>query len=234
MPAPELLEEAERIMVICNACRYCEGYCAVFPAMERRRTFTDQDLTYLAHLCHNCRGCYYACQYAPPHEFEVNVPQTFAELRLDTYTDFTWPSVLKGVFKRNGWSVALITALSVAVVLLLVFTFQNPSTIVETHLGQGAFYRVVPYGWMVIPFTGLAWVVLLILLKGAGAFWQAAGGNLGRLMDRGAILGAIWDVLRLKYLDGGGWGCNYPDDRFRMGRRWLHHMVFYGFLKRCR
>ena len=28
-----------RQMSICNACRYCEGYCAVFPAMELRRTF---------------------------------------------------------------------------------------------------------------------------------------------------------------------------------------------------
>ena len=27
-----------RVMQICNACRYCEGFCAVFPAMERRRT----------------------------------------------------------------------------------------------------------------------------------------------------------------------------------------------------
>jgi citrate/tricarballylate utilization protein len=34
-------------MRICNACRYCEGYCAVFPAMEQRRVFTKADLTYL-------------------------------------------------------------------------------------------------------------------------------------------------------------------------------------------
>ena len=31
--------EGERLMTICNACRYCEGYCAVWPAMELRRTF---------------------------------------------------------------------------------------------------------------------------------------------------------------------------------------------------
>ena len=31
--------EVARIMQICNACRYCEGFCAVFPAMERRREF---------------------------------------------------------------------------------------------------------------------------------------------------------------------------------------------------
>src|SRR6266700_1086223 len=58
--------EGERILRICNACRYCEGYCAVFPAMERRQTFAEGDLNYLANLCHNCSECYYACQYAPP------------------------------------------------------------------------------------------------------------------------------------------------------------------------
>jgi nitrate reductase gamma subunit len=107
MPLTELLAEAKRVMTICNACRYCEGYCAVFPAIELRRTFSDQDLKYLANLCHNCRDCYYACQYAPPHEFALNVP---------------------------------------------------------------------------------------------------------------------------KSLDGGGQGCNYPDDRFSMIRRWFHHFAFYGFM----
>ena len=29
-------KEVSRIMTICNACRYCEGFCAVFPAMTRR------------------------------------------------------------------------------------------------------------------------------------------------------------------------------------------------------
>ena len=28
---------------ICNACRYCEGYCAVFPAIERRIDFARDD-----------------------------------------------------------------------------------------------------------------------------------------------------------------------------------------------
>ena len=32
-----LIKDGERQMTICNACRYCEGYCAVFPAMELRR-----------------------------------------------------------------------------------------------------------------------------------------------------------------------------------------------------
>jgi len=45
VPSPELLEEAERQMVVCNACRYCEGFCAVFAAMERLRSFSGGDLT---------------------------------------------------------------------------------------------------------------------------------------------------------------------------------------------
>ena len=61
------LAEARRTMEICNACRYCEGFCPVFPAMELRRAFSNGDLGYLANLCHNCKGCWHACQYAPPH-----------------------------------------------------------------------------------------------------------------------------------------------------------------------
>ncbi|MEM8843158.1 MAG: 4Fe-4S ferredoxin, partial [Pseudomonadota bacterium] len=66
------MAEARRTMEICNACRYCEGYCPVFPAMERRRAFASADLGHLANLCHNCKGCWLACQYAPPHEFGLN------------------------------------------------------------------------------------------------------------------------------------------------------------------
>ena len=50
----ELVEEAQRVLSICNACRYCEGYCAVFPALERRLEFSADDVHYLANLCHNC------------------------------------------------------------------------------------------------------------------------------------------------------------------------------------
>ena len=39
LPIDELVEEAQRVLSICNACRYCEGYCAVFPALERRLEF---------------------------------------------------------------------------------------------------------------------------------------------------------------------------------------------------
>ena len=70
----ELFAEAERQLTICNACRYCEGYCAVYPALERRNVLDEGDMTHLSNLCHDCRACFYACMYAEPHPFAVNPP----------------------------------------------------------------------------------------------------------------------------------------------------------------
>ena len=84
-PLAGLFAEAERQLAICNACRYCEGYCAVFPALELRRTLTEGDITHLADLCHDCRDCYTACMYAPPHEVAVDPPALFSAVRRDTY-----------------------------------------------------------------------------------------------------------------------------------------------------
>ena len=89
--------EAARQMQICNACRYCEGFCAVFPAMTRRLDFTKADIHYLANLCHNCGACLHACQYAPPHEFAVNFPQALAQVRGQTYQEYAWPAAFGGI-----------------------------------------------------------------------------------------------------------------------------------------
>jgi len=97
-------------MTICNACRYCEGYCAVFPAMELRKSFTVADLDYLANLCHNCAECYYACQYAPPHEFAVNVPKTLAEIRLQSYKKYAWPKAAAKIFEKQGYTAIILLA----------------------------------------------------------------------------------------------------------------------------
>jgi citrate/tricarballylate utilization protein len=80
LTAPEA--EVARQMQVCNACRYCEGFCAAFPAMTRRLEFGKADIHYLANLCHNCGACLHACQYAPPHEFAINVPRAMAQVRV--------------------------------------------------------------------------------------------------------------------------------------------------------
>src|SRR5690349_24481895 len=114
----EALAEADRLMTICNACRYCEGLCAVFPAMEMRRTFASGDLNYLANLCHQCGACYTDCQYSPPHEFNVNIPAALAKLRNESYAAYVWPKALSGVFARSGLAVTLAAALGVAAFIL--------------------------------------------------------------------------------------------------------------------
>jgi citrate/tricarballylate utilization protein len=230
MPAPDLVNDGGRQMMICNACRYCEGYCAVFPAMEQRRIFTKADLLYLANLCFDCRDCYYACQYAPPHEFGVNIPKLMGELRADTYREFSWPTILSGLFKRNGLAVSLITAGALAAISVLVLVFAGRDVLFATHLGEGAFYRVVPYVAMTVPLLIIALYGLAVLFAGAFRFWRETRGRLSEMIDAGALWRATQDAFGLTYMKGGGAGCNYPDASFSQSRRWFHHLVFYGFL----
>ena len=230
MPGPELLQDGARQMMICNACRYCEGYCAVFPAIEQRRTFTKADLTYLANLCFDCRDCYYACQYAPPHEFAVNIPKLMAEVRADTYRDFSWPAILSALFKRNGWAVSLITAGALGAITLWVLVFMGRDILLAKHIGAGAFYRVVPYVAMTVPPLIVAFYGVLVLLAGMRRFWRETGGGVRDLIDLAALRRATRDAFGLTYMKGGGAGCNYPDAAFSQSRRWFHHLVFYGFL----
>ena len=107
MHGTRILEEADRLMTVCNSCRYCEGLCAVFPAMEMRRAFSDGDLNYLANLCHACGACYTDCQFSPPHEFNVNVPQTLAIARAESYAAYAWPRAFAGLFARNGLVISM-------------------------------------------------------------------------------------------------------------------------------
>jgi ferredoxin len=80
-----LVEEATRQLTICNSCRYCEGLCAVFPALERRQVIENGDVSQLANLCHDCRACFDACMYEPPHEFAIDIPKALSAVRLADY-----------------------------------------------------------------------------------------------------------------------------------------------------
>jgi citrate/tricarballylate utilization protein len=231
VPALELIKEAERQMVICNACRYCEGYCAVFPAMELRRTFSNGDIVYLANLCFDCRDCYYACQFAPPHEFAVNVPKIFAELRSDTYRDYSWPRLLRGLFAKSTQALGIIAVGAIVLILALVAIFQGSAVLTTPQTGEGAFYRVVPYVAMVIPPSIILIYGFVVFVQGALTFWRETHSNLVDTLDFNALIKATRDAFGLSYLKGGeAGGCNYPDAGFSQSRRWLHHLTFYGFL----
>jgi citrate/tricarballylate utilization protein len=225
-----MLEEVERVMRICNACRYCEGFCAVFPAMELRRVFSPADLQYLANLCHDCRDCYYACQYAPPHEFSLNFPSSLAELRLETYRKFAWPKAVRWLLPYSGLTVFLTALLSVLWVVLGVYLFVDPSVLFSVHVGENAFYRIVPYAFILFPFSAMAVFISTVLLISVHRLWQETGARTVEWLDLRSHIRTLGDVVRLRYLGGGGYGCNYPDDRFSMLRRWFHQMTLFGFL----
>lgn len=226
MRETEAITEARRNLEICNACRYCEGYCAVFPAMELRRDFSPADIGYLANLCHGCAGCFYACQYAPPHEWGINLPKVFAEIRVETYAEYAWPQPLARAFAKNGTVVSLVTALLVAAVFILAIGLQSSAALFGTHTGAGAFYAVIPFPVMAWT-AGLTFVFSLVAIGiAAWRFWQDTG---PAPLRKGALAEAVGDVLTLKNLGGGGHGCNDIDGAFSTTRRHFHHALFYGF-----
>jgi citrate/tricarballylate utilization protein len=225
----DAVRNARREMEVCNACRYCEGFCAVFPAVELRREFSAGDLSYLANLCHNCKACYYACQYAPPHEWGINVPRTLAEVRAESYAEYAWPKPLASMFNRNGTVVSLIAALAITVVLILSMLLNRPGNFFAAHdTTPGSFYDIIPLWALQIVGIATFGFSLVALAMGARNFWRDAGP--GKAVGPIAIAIALHDVLTLKNLGGGGNGCNDNSEAFSMRRRRLHHALFYGFL----
>lgn len=221
MSFDDSLIEARRQIQICNACRYCEGYCAVFPAITRSRAFSEGDLTQLANLCHNCRGCYYACQYTAPHEFDLNLPLALAEMRRESWETYIWPSALGRLFQTHAG--ALIVACMTGFALLFWLT-----QLIGPTSGEG-FYSVLSHSVMVALFAPAFCIPLISLGFGLRSYWRDVGGR--RLSSRD-LRHAFGDAAKLRNLSGGhGEGCNFErQDRFSNARRHAHHAVMYGFL----
>ncbi len=227
-PSAEVSEVA-RQMQICNACRYCETFCAVFPAMTRRLEFGAADVHYLANLCHNCGACLHACQYAPPHEFAVNVPQAMARVRVQTYEDHAWPQPLGALYRRNGLAVSLALAGGLALFLCLALALRG--SLWHAPLA-GNFYAVFPHNLLVLMFGAAFGFAVFALFMGATRFWRGVRPDtVPGARTEGATAEAAHAALSLKYLDGGhGDGCNDEDDRYTLRRRRFHHLTFYGFM----
>lgn len=218
----ELIDEARRQAEICNACRYCEGYCSVFPAMHQQRAFSDGDLTQLANLCHNCRNCYHACQYTAPHEFDLNLPQALAELRRGTWQEYAWPRPVAKLFHKSGMAVML------SLVVSLTLIFGAIRMIGSVDGGEG-FYAELSHNAMVAIFLPAFLLPLVSLAFSLRRYWRATGDG---SLRRSHLRGAFDSAARMKNLAGGhGDGCNYEDeDRFSQSRRVAHQFVMYGFL----
>jgi citrate/tricarballylate utilization protein len=217
--------EVARVLQICNACRYCEGFCAVFPAMTRRLQFDTADSHFLANLCHQCGACLHACQYAPPHEFGVNVPRAMAQVRSRTYADHAWPAPMGRLYASNGLTLAL--ALTAGLALFLMLAAARTGSL-WGPVPAGSFYAVFPHGTMVSLFAPIFLFAVLALGIGVRRFWRQSQPGAA---SAPALVEATRDVLTLRYLDGGhGQGCNNEDDAFTLARRRFHHLTFYGFM----
>lgn len=209
---------AERQLVICNACRYCEGYCAVFPALERRLELAHGDITHLADLCHDCRDCYTACMYAPPHEFAVNLPAALSAVRRHTYDEYLprppWPGSRRGMMAVTGLA-------AVAVLAVLGGAVGGSGHVAASP------YRVIAYPALLVA-AGLpaVWCVA-VMAWSAARYWRDTGGH-GLARPR-VLLAALSQAAALRNLRGGGAGCAYPGDEPSAARRRLHGLVAWGF-----
>jgi len=236
----ELFTEAQRQLNICNSCRYCEGYCAVFPALERRTVLEAGDITQLANLCHDCRACFDACMYAPPHEFAVDPPEILARVRQATYAGYArpprppaWlhrPARLRGPawLHRPAWlrgrGALATTAAGVAAALVALVAVTGGIGALWSHRGP---YQVISYpALLVTVLLPCAWSAA-VLLRGAARYWHDARGPLAGRADWPALGRALAQAASLRYLRGGE--CSYPREDRSPARRRLHAAVLYGF-----
>jgi citrate/tricarballylate utilization protein len=193
--------------------------------MELRHAFAAGDIAHLAHLCHDCRACYYACMYAPPHEFGMNIPQILSAVRHETYQRQTWPGFMRVLFRKRPVAFGVVTA-CVLVVTAIAAWLAGPGLFVA-HAGQGAFYEVVPYWAMLVLGLGLGAYWMAVWTIASVRFWRESNFAAVNMRD---VAGAVWDVLRIRWLRGGGAGCPYPSERPSHSRRIFHSLVFYGFI----
>lgn len=226
-----LVEEATRQLNICNACRYCEGYCAVFPALERRNLLAEADVIQLSNLCHDCRACYDACMYTPPHEFALNLPKALSMVRLDTYDRYLWPRRLPRLL--SGWlGVVVGSVLASVIVLAIALIHAGPDGLVAHSGGAWSPYEVTPFPALLAMVLVPAAYAVLVMVRAGVLYWRDTGltARYPRRQWR-AVASAIGQSLTLRNLRGGGEGCYYPEsDQPSPARRWLHGLVAFGFL----
>lgn len=202
----------------------------MFPEMTRRLSFGYGDVHLLANLCHNCGACLHACQYAPPHEFAVNVPVAMAEVRGRTWQDYAWPHPLGKLYRDNGLVVAIALALGLS--LFLVMAAGMHGSLLTPPAAFDNFYGVFPHNLLVVLFAPIFLFAVVAIGIGVNRFWHGITPAAGAApVVPEATAEATDAVMTLRYLGGGhGEGCNEKDDAFTLSRRRFHHLTFYGFL----
>ena len=226
---PDLFEEAARQLTACNACRYCEGFCPTWPVMERRREFDKNSIIFIANTCHDCRACYYACPYTPPHEVNLNIPKSTSEVRLRTYEEYSSPKFMREAFAKHRNFVLSAALLSLAIAMVATLAFGNFSRLFQPHLGSGSFYTIFPY--FAIVSVGL---LLLILCARKLRKWHEKipprhKRSISIISKLQCVLFGTADAIWHVGFKGGGAGCYHEEEEG--SRRFLifHALIFFGF-----
>jgi citrate/tricarballylate utilization protein len=228
MSIDDLFVEAERQFNICNSCRYCEGYCAVWPALELRTELPRGDLTYLSNLCHDCRDCFTACMYTAPHEFDLNPPKVFTEIREVTYDTYVWPRRVPRLLRGASGAGAAVVLIGLVLVAL---SFLTTGARVFRADASGSPYELLPHWLMVAVVAAPAAWSALIGVRAVLLFWRDTHGPVRDLCSATAWGRALANAARLRHMRGGGEEeCAYPDEEPTPARRRFHSMTFYGFL----
>lgn len=223
-----LVDDTRRQMNICNSCRYCEGFCAVFPALSRRAVLSAGDISQLANLCHDCRACYDACMYTAPHEFDLNIPVALTAARLQSYRSYVWPVRVPRLLR--GWAGVFTGAvLSAALMVGVAAGNAGWTAVVAARDADASPYVLIPYPVLVgLMLAAVAYSVVIGAFA-ARSYWKDTAGSSVKVGAR-AVLDAVWAAATLRHMRGGGGECYYPeDDRPSPVRRHLHMTMVGGF-----
>ncbi len=218
------MTEAIRQLSICNACRYCEGYCAVWDAMEFKAVLNEGYVYHLANLCHDCRDCFSACPYNEPvHEFKLNIPKALGQVRVDTYTANVRPKFLKFALEKPVLVTTTSSIIAVTVAILyasLLFGLNKFSTLPVTTIIPDAFFK--PVTIILYLYTVVIWSVE------GGSYWSKINEK-AHINVYGLIKG-IYDAIFHTNFRGGGTGCKVPGKNNRYFRLTVHSLVMSGFI----
>lgn len=222
------LEETQRVLSVCNACRYCEGMCPVFSTLASYREPALAEFDYLANLCHNCGACFDVCQYAEPHPFALHVPNVLAEQRLDSYERFAWP-VMFAQGLRAQPKVMVVGLLALLSVLLLgLGLVLGGAGLWTSYAEQGSFYAVMPHAVMVLLGGGTFGFAMLSLTVSIYRFARHLGLDVPVLSSWRVWVTALSAAATLRYL-GDAQGCQSLSESRPAWRRVWHHLMAYGF-----
>src|SRR5262249_27847703 len=97
----------------------------------------------LANLCHDCRACYQACMYAPPHEFAVNVPALLSRGRLESYRRYAWPGAFARLFDHPRHAAAGASLIVAVLVLVAIVVRAGVGGLVAVQTRPRAVYPLV-------------------------------------------------------------------------------------------